>query len=285
MIASFAAKSRAIVLVSDKALTYPGAGMQSDTSIKKILPLGPSNWHLLTAGDVGFAGDVAAHCSKALQTNPDTADDADALVQCVVESYKATRLKRVRATIFEPRFLTEAWMVDPATPHDDQFRAVWDEVSGFNCNCDLLICGFDKAGRAHMHSLDNPGVTSSLNAIGLHAIGSGWSFALGRLLWNEIDRDQPLEQVLYNAFDAKATAEIVQGVGYEWDAVILTATTATEVPKKIKDVIEKVYIRTTLDPFDMKMDAEDVPPQNWKSQLRKFCEGTLPPAPTTAPSR
>jgi len=160
-----------------------------------------------------------------------------------------------------------------------ELRVVWDEVSNFNCNCDLLICGFDKEGRPLMHSLDNPGATSCLDHIGLHAIGSGWTFALSRLLWNEINAEHPLEQVLYNVFDAKATAEIVQGVGYEWDAVILTANSATDVPKRIKDIIEKLFIRATLDPFDMKMDAEDVPPQNWKSQFRKFTESIVPPDP------
>jgi uncharacterized protein (AIM24 family) len=79
-VAAFAAKSQAIVLVSDKALTYSGAGVQSDTSVKKILPLGNSLWHALIAGDSTFANEVLVQCAQAIQTMPELADDAAAIV-------------------------------------------------------------------------------------------------------------------------------------------------------------------------------------------------------------
>jgi hypothetical protein len=47
--------------------------------------------------------------------------------------------------------------------------------------------------------------------------------ALGRPLSIDLDNNTPLEQMLYHAFHAKADAEVIQGVGYERDAVVLTA--------------------------------------------------------------
>src|SRR5208337_3109416 len=60
-IAAFAAKSKAIVLVSDKMLTYGDYNaiqMQSDTGVRKLLHLGDSGWEVQFAGDGAFAEKV-----------------------------------------------------------------------------------------------------------------------------------------------------------------------------------------------------------------------------------
>jgi len=275
-VAAFAAKSRAIVLVSDKALTYAGAGMQSDTNVKKILPIGSSPWHALVAGDSTFADEVVSHCSTAIASDPALAEDVEAIIQRVSQEYQATRKRRIVAQILAPRLLPEDWLSDAATQHDDYFRSIADEAARFDCNCWLVICGFNTAGKPQMFSVDAPGSPACLNSVGMHAIGGGATFALGRLLSIELDKDTPLEQMLYHAFHAKADAEVIQGVGYEWDAVILTAAAATEVKKPIKALIEKVYNLATVDPFDPTLAEDEAPPRNWKAQLRKFSEGVLP---------
>lgn len=97
-IAAFAAKSKAIVLVADKALTYAG-GMQSDTSVRKILPLRLGTWHALVAGNAGFATEVIQHTSKAFSQAAEQADDADTLVSYVVESYITIRQRRINSSV------------------------------------------------------------------------------------------------------------------------------------------------------------------------------------------
>jgi hypothetical protein len=40
--------------------------------------------------------------------------------------------------------------------------------------------------------------------------------------------------------------------------------------------LKKFIISQTSIPFDPKLDADEAPPRNWKSQLRKFSEQVLP---------
>lgn len=60
-VAAFAVKSKAILLASDKALTYGSSGptpMQSDTGIKKIRQIGQSGWWALVSGSPSAAEKV-----------------------------------------------------------------------------------------------------------------------------------------------------------------------------------------------------------------------------------
>lgn len=58
-LATIAEKSRAIVMVSDKAVTYGQkdslAPMQYDTDVKKVRRIGNTFWYALIAGDPTFA--------------------------------------------------------------------------------------------------------------------------------------------------------------------------------------------------------------------------------------
>lgn len=67
-------------------------------------------------------------------------------------------------------------------------------------------------------------------------------------MFSESKRSHPIERVLYDAFDAKANAEMAIGVGYEWDAdVIVSGKNQSEtVPKEIKDIIERVWDKCKL---------------------------------------
>jgi hypothetical protein len=73
------------------------------------------------------------------------------------------------------------------------------------------------------------------------------------------------------------------GVGYEWDAqIIVKGKASIEVPKKIKRIIEQVWICKEQSPFDPdgELDPADVPPKSWKTILKKFSVAclTTPPA-------
>ncbi len=68
-IASFAAKSKAIVTVSDKSVTYGGKDsipLVSDTEAQKFLRIGETFWYTLTAGDPSFAFSVVKAAEKTL---------------------------------------------------------------------------------------------------------------------------------------------------------------------------------------------------------------------------
>ena len=73
-IGALAAKSKAIVMVADKAITYTShssALLQWDvTGLCKILPIGASSWHVLIGGDPIFALQVIHACEASLLDKP-----------------------------------------------------------------------------------------------------------------------------------------------------------------------------------------------------------------------
>ena len=81
-----------------------------------------------------------------------------------------------------------------------------------------------------------------MTVTGFHAIGSGWDKAVSRMLFNEHKREYEVARVLYDAFDAKASAEMAAGVGFAWDAVIIMGGPVgfCDVSKNIKELIERV---------------------------------------------
>jgi hypothetical protein len=67
------------------------------------------------------------------------------------------------------------------------------------------------------------------------------------------------------------------GVGYEWDAAIITATGRYEVPKETRDLIEMVWSKADRSPFHIK-EKDDLgpPPRDWKQRLKSYVESIMP---------
>jgi hypothetical protein len=101
------------------------------------------------------------------------------------------------------------------------------------------------------------------------------------MLWNTYKKSDPVEKVLYDAFDAKANAEMNVGVGYEWDATIAFPSKTVELPQKIKTLLERAWNDRAYSPYE-KREKDDFPaaPKNWKSQLRKYVESITPLEPS-----
>lgn len=77
---------------------------------------------------------------------------------------------------------------------------------------------------------------------------------------------------IFDVFDAKVNAEMAVGVGYEWDSVVIMRNGFHDVPKAIKDLIEKAwgkYNRSPFEKYDPK-EHEKGPPHDWKERLETF---------------
>jgi 20S proteasome alpha/beta subunit len=279
-IAAIAAKSKAIVLASDKAVTVGAQRpMQSDSSTRKILPIASSGWRTLIAGDPSFAQKVIRHARKDLPKEI-KAESFSQMMDRMKLSYQEVRKQAIRDRVLEPLMLTEESVV--ARKHDllplpDIFvQMVADGIRRYNSGSTMLIAGFGPDGVPHIFSLGEPGDVTIHDLTGYWAIGIGDSAAIERLLWAEIRKGEALERVLYEVFDAKANAEIVQGVGYEWDAEVMVAAKPTKrVPSNIKRIIEKVFEENTGSPFERKRF-----PDNWKEKLIEFSKDALSTPPS-----
>jgi len=281
-IAAFAAKSKAIVLVSDKMLTYDPYGpspMQSDTGVKKILHLADSGWEVLFSGSGAFADKVVKEGVIALKAKPTIRDSCQEMMECVRTAHQTVRERDLADAVFKPylldkdSFLKRGSDVQPL--EEGLSRKITNDLIKFNTGTTLMCCGFDRDG-PHIFCVGDDGIPETRDLEGFCAIGIGSEAATSRLLWEETDRDDPLGTALYEVFHAKVQAEIIQGVGYLWDAyIIVPGKNLTEVKLPVIRAIENLFEEATLSPFDKtKRKPEDVH-KRWIRTVTEFAKRTL----------
>lgn len=128
-----------------------------------------------------------------------------------------------------------------------------------------MVCGFDQDKKPHIFSVENPGRIANHDLTGFHAIGAGARTALARLLMLDSTPRDSIGMALYQAFDAKVNAELVQSVGYDWDAEILIPGKTRNVPTRIVRLMENVYAAFPKTPFAKRRWKN---PRNWKPRLK-----------------
>lgn len=284
-VAAFAEQSKAIVCIADRAVTYPsyGSPVQSDSGMKKIIDVGDTKWCALFSGDASFAQEVTARlASKASGTARDFAWMSTNATIAYQECYE----ELVENRVLRPNLLTRATFISRPTnlqPLDPQLIAtVNDKLQQFELSCQLMLCGFDSAG-PHIVTLVEPGVPQWNDLEGHNAIGIGKEAATSRIAWLETESSESLPSVFYDVFDAKVNSEIIQGVGYEWDGrVLVTGKAPIEIPKKIKRLVDQMWMCNNRSPYADPLDDDDIAPRTWKSQMQNFCDECLTPTP--APS-
>src|ERR1700687_610867 len=161
-IAAIAAKSKAIVMIADKAITYGlERPMQADVGIKKILPVGKTGWHALVGGDPSFAKEVIDTALEKI-VNADGRSlhlpgRARTMMHCIKDAYKDVRKQLVTDGVLAPSLLDE--MKLQSLP-DDYAIAIYGALADFKVNCSLLVCGFDLDKVPHIFSVVSPGIAT-----------------------------------------------------------------------------------------------------------------------------
>ena len=275
-VAALAAHRRSIVCVADKALSY-GDYIQWDSDSSKIIKLNPSGATLLVAGDEQSTARVMMHIKEISSRIGSGSSVKDMLTLCEQQYTKAFH-ELLENKLLRPRLLNKTTYTK-AVAHSSTnhiIRSLADEVSKFQINCDLLVCGFDTNREPFIFHLESPGVGVDMTTTGFHAIGSGAEKAVSRLLFAEHKREHDIERVLFDAFDAKANAEMAVGVGYAWDASIILGGKlgAEDVPIEIKELIKKVWSRHNQSPFDSKIHTKGLE-KGWRERLQEFSESVI----------
>jgi hypothetical protein len=112
-VAAIAARSRAIVMVADKAITYgTERPMQAESGIRKILPIVKTGWHALIGGDPSFAQEVIDSAADVINKESDLGKlgqvgTLHGMMRCVKDSYKKTRRQWIADRFLAPRLLNE----------------------------------------------------------------------------------------------------------------------------------------------------------------------------------
>jgi hypothetical protein len=184
----------------------------------------------------------------------------------------------LQSNLLTPEEYTKAISAEKINPF---MQGIARQVDGFNFDCEMLVCGFDstKKPQPFIHYAVSKGLVDNMARTGFQAIGSGWPYVHARLLWSEYERKNDIGHVLYDLFDAKASAEMDPNVGYEWDAavILLGKLGAYAVPEDIKNLVEQVWEKTNRSPFKKRDPKKDLPnpPRDWKEKLLEFSDSML----------
>lgn len=288
-VAAIAAKSKAIVMIADKAITYGAERpMQADVGIKKILPIGETGWHALIGGDPSFAQEVidvaVGHITNEHhQENAVIPNTARAMMHCMKLAYKSVRKQFVSDKILSPRLLDENKL--EKLP-EDYVIEIYALLANYPITCSLLVCGFDSRGTPHIFSVTSPGIATNHDIPGFHAVGVGRDIAIGELYQFETKSTESLDTALYEVFDAKANAELIQGVGYEWDCSVLVADREPiEITRAARKAVEAMFEEATASPYHPKWGVAFNKIPKWKQDLKGFTDSVFKPNPKSTSRR
>ncbi len=282
-ISAFAAKAKAIVLVADKMLTYDPYGpspMQSDTGISKILHLADSGWEALFAGRGAFAEKVVNQANIAFLEKRAIAISYEEVTDCITNAYQQVREREVVDTVLRPRLLDKDSFIKRSSQdlqplNEELSREIVQSLLKYDTGCTLMVCGFDRYG-PHIFTIGDNGVPSSHDLEGFCAIGIGEQAATSRLLWEEVDRNDPLATAIYNVFHAKVQAEIIQGVGYLWDAhVLVSGQKLIRVKGSVVRAIENLFEDSALSPFDKTRRKTEAKRKQWIDAVVEFAKEAM----------
>ncbi len=274
--AVIAANSKAIMCVADKALTYSDSlgahTVQWDAGSTKIIPVGKHGTFALVSGDAKYCQELLSRLNLVLNFGKDVRH----CIEQAKHQYQEMLEKAIVENVLRPKLLDKVEylkLLHGNSVNSDFLKNVAEEVDDFTISCSVLLCGFSSKN-PFLLKLSYPGQITDSTHTGFDAIGVGWEKAISRLLWMECEKSNSLGEALFNAFDAKANAEMVPGVGYGWDAKVVFAGTSKDVPPEIKDLIERKWDSLNQSPFYEKTKWKPLRLGNWRDELEKF--GRIP---------
>ena len=206
------------------------------------------------------------------------------MMLCMRDAYKQCREDIAETAILSPYFLTrKLWVERPNTllPLRKQVSdAIQDKLEEFSAKTSLLVFGFSRDGakaKPHLFSVSDPGIGQNHDVSGNFAVGIGALTAIGQMAFWEVGRDDPLDRTLYEVFHAKATAEIVQGVGVSWDAwIAFPEMRPINVKLQIRSLLDRAFAFQAASPFERAyFGKREAPPKDWAKQLSKYTDELL----------
>lgn len=276
-----AADSKAVVCVADRYITYSD-DIAGDTDSSKILPLGENGTHAMISGADTSIGRVLAK----LILHDDLGKSKEATQKYCEEAYRDAEREILELRYLGPFISSEEYrqsllkkrvnsVIKSVSKKIDRDRDYGNNDPTFSCA--LVLCGFDEKKKPYLLSLDSPGACTDMTLSGFCSIGSGWGYALQRLLSTGWERNFSIDRALYEVFDAKIQAENDPGVGYDSDVIVLTAEKSVTMPKDTKTMLDRAWIMLNRSPYAKFNKDEDMPlpPKNWMRKLKQFADTIL----------
>lgn len=285
-IAAISAQSKAIVCIADRALTFAGAtaSAQTDSGVTKIVDIPNTHWcAMFSSDDLAFPEYVLRIVSREVGKRKRNEMDRAIMEDAVRTAFYEQWQLEVEDRVLKPKLLTRQSLT--ATPletrdarllNTEYLNILAQEMADHRNNCCMVFCGFDSAG-PHIFSCSTPaGQINPCDWQGFQVIGAGEETARNHLIWSEYSKEDSLESVLYDVFNAKVATEVLQGVGYAWNwRVIVKDRKPQPLPKRLDNLIDKVWEAFNRSPYGYKRNREDKTIRSWKKRLEIFSETLL----------
>lgn len=280
-IAAIAAKSKAIVCIADRALTFAGAAAsaQTDSGVTKIIDIPNTHWSaMFSSEDLAFPERVLGIVTREVTKKKRSEIDRSVMEESVKTAFYEQWQFEVEDRVLKPKLLTRSsFTATPLETRDarllntEYLSTLAQEMAEHQNNCCMIFCGFDATG-PHIFSCSTPaGQINPCDWQGFQVMGEGEETARNHLIWSEFDKDDSLESVLYDVFNAKVATEVLQGIGYAWNwRVIVEGRKPQPLPKRIDSIIDKVWEAYNRSPYGSTLNREDKTIRGWKKKLETF---------------
>jgi len=207
-----AKKNRCIVIASDfKAEVGDFAGAEIQ---QKLSWLYPASWPVLVAGTASDAHDmIATFRSKFNRKGITEANARDRIMEALLEHKKKFTEEYVKAStnLSFDYFRDNKDKIDPAV-----WSKVWGNIGRIKSDCSLIFCSF-AAGVPLMFQVDGDFSAMPEQLIvqdeNFIAIGTGRTIANSMLCFRGQNEDMPLDDTVYNVFEAMRFARQGQAPG------------------------------------------------------------------------
>jgi len=229
---------------------------------------------MLISGDDSLCQELLTRLSL---TDEFKAENIRKAIMEAKKEFQALMDSTIEDSVLRPNLLNKAEylkLLHGQSVTSEYVKGIARQVQEFEFECDVIFCGFDSKGRAFIQAITSPGKIIDATHQGFYAIGSGWEKAISRLLWMDSDKSDSIEKALYDSFDAKASAEMVPSVGYEWDArvVVKGSTDAPNIDELTKEAIERLWSRSNKSPYDKEEKELKIKggPTQWKKIISSY---------------
>jgi hypothetical protein len=275
-IGALAASEKAIVAVADRYLTF-SSDILGETDSVKIVPVKETGPHALISG----SDNAIVRVLEKLKEHTDIGSERKETERRCETAYQEAEKEILEKKFLSPFIAMKDYQMALLKPKINRtIRSIAERISKdredeeSTFSCEMVVCGFDKEKHPYLLELRRFGVCTDTTLTGFSAIGSGSGYALQRLLSGEWKRTYSIDRALFELFDAKVQAENDMNVGYDWDAVVITAHGCTLVPDQIKEMIDRAWIKVNRSPYET-FNADEhkpLPPEDWMAKLKEFAD-------------
>lgn len=222
-IAATCAGQKAVVAASDRMVSAPFLTLEFDHPDAKIDQLSRTCVGL-TAGDALVATDLFTGFEGVVSQLQDP--EVQMIADQVKQRFVDVRQKLIDEQVFKPRgisfvdFYSEGLI---STLPPDLAMYLDSEAQEQGLEASVIVAGVDGTG-AHIHGIEDPGISSCFDRLGYHAIGSGHRHALLYLATAQHHWSASINQTVHNVYEAKKQAELAQGVGNTTEMRVITGS-------------------------------------------------------------